>query len=264
MSVEPTKDFFQCPHCRKRYAASAKVQAASGRTVRCKACGEPFVIAIESLPKSETLPVVSTVAQQDVAEASQPVAQVSAKRRSAKQQPAAPTKEKGRSSALLWGVGVAGVLLVAGGVAFWWLQPSWFAPDQTFSQIPPQQPAVDDSPALPDAAEVADQLREVAVVDPASRDFYAAVGCREVAAQQWLNDYTLTHTRYKQHEFVRLLDQSSALTAQMHKRCRNLLLLRSVIGSAKEGKKPAWLLSDINALLHPVYNEDQIVGDTGL
>jgi len=248
-------DFFQCPHCHKKYAASAKAVAAAGRKIRCKSCEKPFVIKIESVEA----PVAAKVEKPTPAPAEK-------KRQKADPSRVVSPKAKEKSSVLRWTMALLGILLVGAGALFWWLQPA-----SSQKGVIPALPekgaptaAVDHGPALPDRATVAKLTREVAPIDPASRQFHAPIKCREVAAEQWLNDYTLTHSRYKQHEFVRLLDQSTALTAQMHKHCRNTLLLRSVIGSAKEGKKPTWLLSDIDALLHPEYNEDQIVGDRGL
>ncbi len=179
------------------------------------------------------------------------------------------------------------LLLVAGGAAGWWMQ--WQGMVDFSALLPGVTPREEEGgdtgngadsaltseerykmiaeaerkagEGLPSAEEVADLTREAPLPDPVALNFVVSPACRDAAAAQWVNDYTLNHTNFRQAEFVRLLDESITLTDQIHKQCRNDQLLRSVIASAKEGKKPLWLAPAINALLNPEYDPDKVVGD---
>lgn len=283
------RGYFACPHCHKKYAATEKARAAEGRRIRCKGCGQPFVLEIRTLPAA---PAGGSPPPQPPA--SRPGA--GQERRWEGEGPAAAAAPSDPSAA---GGGRRSpfgprlrlmplVVLFAGFGALvgWWLQQQglvdWPVLLGLRAPVPANGTGVDrasangaagagtdgyaaaqNDVALPDAAEVAEQTREVAPPDPAGLDFVVTPACREAAAAQWVNDYTLTHTLFKQQEFVRLIDESITLTDQVRKQCRNDRLLRAVIASAKQGRKPAWLAASIDALLNPEYDPDKVVGDLG-
>jgi len=246
--------YFQCPHFRKRYAASAKARAADGKRIRCKQCQELFTLTIVAASKPRR-PSPTPVQQPRPAVKTKKEPQ--AKRK--------PATKKTKRSYVQWGTVVLLCLVLAGSGSWWWLNRV----DQTDAITVPQKAieeknsaseVVDESPLI-SADKVKALTQEIQAPDPSTLNFAVSTACRDVAAAQWLNDYTLTHTRFRQAEYVRLLDESVGLTARLHKKCQNSQLLLSVIESAKMGKKPHWLAPLINKLIAPDYDSSKLVGD---
>ncbi|MES0371874.1 MAG: MJ0042-type zinc finger domain-containing protein [Mariprofundaceae bacterium] len=46
-------EYIQCPHCLKKYGVNDKIRGASGKTIRCKGCEEPFEITVFSTPSAQ-------------------------------------------------------------------------------------------------------------------------------------------------------------------------------------------------------------------
>jgi len=246
--------YFQCPHCQKRYAASVKARAADGKRIRCKACQEPFTLTIVSAHKPNRQPAKRIAKPKPRPAVAKPAAKP----------PVKLSNKRKRQSSLQLGSVLLLAALVLAGVGWWWLhsnvQPAVEASKDSIDKS--KVAAVDDT-TLPNAEQVKSVTTEVQPPDPSTLNFVVSNACKDVAAAQWLNDYTLTHTNFRQDEFVRLLDKSVGLTAQIHKKCQNNQLLLSVIESAKLGKKPIWLAPLINTLINPEYNSTKIVNDEG-
>ena len=51
--------YIECEHCQKRYPSNAKFEEAARREVkvRCKACGEPFLIVVYEVKDGKSQPV---------------------------------------------------------------------------------------------------------------------------------------------------------------------------------------------------------------
>ncbi len=256
--------YFQCPHCRTRYAATAKARAADGKRIRCKHCHEPFTLTIVAASRPRTPPPAT-----------------SAKKAAAKPRPnrvtpkPAAAKAKRGKPRSRFQFGAVILLLALLGYGGWWGNYYFLSTPATVTTEAEQQPRATEKQAkqqpapakeeapLVDPKVVKELTEEAQRPDPSSLNFKASQACRDVAAAQWLNDYTLTHTNFGRTEFVRLLDESVSLTEQIRKKCKNNQLLLSVIESAKAGKKPLWLAPLINALINPEYDSTKVVGDEG-
>ncbi|MDX8412717.1 MAG: hypothetical protein R8J85_01385 [Mariprofundales bacterium] len=250
--------YFQCPHCQKRYVASIKARAADGKRIRCKECQEPFTLTIVAAAKPK-LPSAKPKRPKAVEKPKPP-----APKRVAK-----PKPKVGKRSRAQWGPLLVLLLALVGSAGWWWMdiqkQLAKAEEKAAIAKLAAEAEAVDevDDHILPSAEEVRQVTQEVQHPDPSTLNFVVSGACRDVAAAQWLNDYTLTHTRFRQVEFVRLLDKSVSLTAQMKKQCQNHQLLLSVIESAKQGKKPIWLAPLIDTLINPEYDSVKMVNDDG-
>ncbi|MDQ6964450.1 MAG: hypothetical protein Q9M13_05965 [Mariprofundales bacterium] len=253
--------YFQCPHCHKRYAASVKARAADGKRIRCRECHEPFTLTIVAGARVKVARQQPSASVAKPAPRQQEKAPLPQKKNATKE--AVRQRASTRRSSIQWGTVLLMVLMVVGGGVWWFQDGNQQVAMEISSSADPYASSgltVDDT-ALPTAEEVKRVTQEVATPDPSTLNFVASSACRDVAAAQWLNDYTLTHTRFRQSEFVRLLDESVSLTAQMRKQCKNDKLLLSVIESAKLGKKPVWLAPLINTLINPEYDSSKIVDD---
>jgi len=253
--------YFQCPHCQKRYAASIKARAADGKRIRCKACQEPFTLTIVSAVKPK---------QPSAAKSKPKPRPPKAVEKTKTPAPKRVAKPKvGKRSRVQWGTLLILFLALVGGAGWWWMddqeQLAKAEAEAAIARLAAKEEVVDevDDHTLPSAEEVRQVTQEVQHPDPSTLNFVVSGACRDVAAAQWLNDYTLTHTRFRQVEFVRLLDKSVSLTAQMRKQCQNHQLLLSVIESAKQGKKPIWLAPLIDTLINPEYDSVKMVNDEG-
>jgi len=248
-------EYIQCPHCRKKYSVNDKVRAASGRTIRCKGCNEPFEITIFSSPTA------AAATEQESAAAEAPPNRAG-QQEGDSQQPSSPKpgrKISGKHLQLILTI-VLAIVLIAGLVTVIMLpdrkqeSPRIAAP---VVQIP--APRVKKADMAPPQEQKGEQERgqieeseaaRAAAPEPAPAPIEKVArseACRQAATDQWFADYMITHTAISGREYVRLLDQSSFYTEKVRTSCNDLHLAATITEAAGKGEKPEWIRAEIEA-----------------
>ncbi len=142
-------EYIQCPHCDKKYGVNDKIRAATGKSIRCKQCSQPFEIIIHNAnadPQPAPAPQPATPAP-----AAAPAADTSKEKAptddNQKNKPAAKkTKQPAkRNTQLIITIVLALLLIVAAGGGYIYL----YQPQLVAKLLGNQQPA-DKQAIIPD------------------------------------------------------------------------------------------------------------------
>jgi len=373
-------EYIQCPHCQKKYGVNEKVRAASGKTIKCKACKEPFEIVIFSTPapqtteqekdvKSETPQTTDsdTPLSNDAESASSDPEEASAsnapEQAESDDEPSSKKEKKEDDSnpkpLQLVYAGLLSLVLIAGLLFAYQLMtaPKTTAPIKSSAPVARMTPALpeiaqpsqdeakgnkeseeaassreataDEPSALPELDMSGDMLQREAekilqeellqddpvpqpevpgeeatakqpmdqaaeqsepqpgeteavetqpeaiddpvdesisetsvaensgqnetadriktLLDPDIGPEEASDKCKQVAADQWMIDYMITHGNVTGDEYIRLLDESSNKTEEVRSLCQSKYLAGNIAEAAKKNMKPAWIRPEIDA-----------------
>jgi len=245
-------EYIQCTNCSKKYAANDKVRAAAGKRIKCKACNQTFPIVIydsasdsgkpreQANPEAtlgwhpaKTMPATEKPkpTPSPKKDSEQPESEEGGDDELALLRAVAQKKNKQRQLYITIGLGLC--LLV--GVALLYLMGDG---DVVVAPVAPQ--------------ERARQQTEVVVNKDSDHD---SEQCRQAAAEQWMIDFRVMNTEYSSQEYVRMLEQSQAQSAQVREVCANVQVVAEILQSATAKQKPLWFAAEIRALQGDVYAE---------
>lgn len=276
-------EYIQCPHCLKKYGVNDKIREASGKTIRCKGCKEPFEITIFFTPSTQPSSEESSkTTEEKPPTTTEKSAEQDHEKNSSEQTKKSTGKKKSNKNLIqIIIASVLGIVLVAALViAYQFLnnplpieasQAPAPAPAQTEEEQSEEEPITTDQKIVekntPPAEEKREEQEEVLqsdeVVDPqeesspepetsdslAANKFHGPSNpsdeCKEAATNQWFTDFMITNGSMTGKEYIRLLDESSNQTEEVLKLCKDKYLASRITDAARLGKSPAWIETEI-------------------
>lgn len=258
-------EYIQCESCHKKYGVNDKVRAAAGRSITCKACGKTFEITIFETPSqaTENIDVHENEHQDNIKSESNKIKEQAPQHHNlesegdeklTKPQPQSDktiNHKKVLAKKLAPSV-ILGVAIIVLSFYFFYLDRhvdigQSFVATQTpkpLINIPDMgsnQPITQD-PKVNKKVETAIKIKKHQPRESLPES------CKDVAARQWLNDFTMFHGTPNTDDFVRMLDEGNKNTALMRKRCGSNDIVQEVLDTAKDGEPPTWLVKHIREL----------------
>jgi len=267
-------EYIQCTHCHKKYRVTDQVRAASGRVVKCKACGEAMKIVIFESP-ADVAPAAQVIDSQNIKHTDELQDSSPTPPKSRESKPDEKTLNDGRQRHAAAQVSqtagrkkkitlsaVLGGLIVAGSIYGFFQGRSHQANDLHHVAVLKQVSKADQKTAPSQAKVSHDNLPEqTAHSDIQPQDTainHNAVSyssaCKEAAARQWINDFTLSHGQQNGADEIRLLDQGVQNSALIRQHCGGSNVVFEVLQAAQKGVPPAWLAKTVS---------DMTAGDSG-
>lgn len=237
-------EYIQCSHCNKKYSLNDKVRAAAGRTIPCKGCGESFEIVLFETPTASAPEVSQPAVEKEpvkagVDETNDHKPQHKQKRRAQQKAELEPTKKKKTSPSMLLGIAI--VILSA----YLFYQDRSIDIGAPFVATEPAEPS--DYPSTPTGLVYKEEAPKSEPKIPAHKEFSEA--CKNIAAQQWVMDYTMMHGMPEKGEYTHMLDESMQNTAEIRKKCDGSNTVQEVLATATKGLPPKWLEKHVSALI---------------
>jgi len=246
-------EYIQCSHCHKRYRVNDQVRAAAGRMVTCKDCGNPTEIII--LEEPDPIGKKKPAAQESSPTKKQPTPLKKEEARGASQaekhdsqahavdstpERAEKSHRKITLSALL------GVCIVAASIYGFYQGRSPTLPNESATasnQSAEFQPRPTVSPMQ--AIESNPKTNDPALITAENPKGYSTA-CKEIAANQWILDYSISHGTPQGDEYMRMLERGVNNSAAIRTSCGGSRVVAEVLQTAKEGVPPEWLVQQIN------------------
>ena len=243
-------EYIQCSHCQKKYRVNDQVRAAVGRMVSCKDCGHPIeIVIIDSADeKKDQVENAAVEKDPDTAPDTEPKASIPSEgatsRASIAKASASLPPEKKRPKKLTISA-VLGIVIVAASVYVFYQgrnEQMTVLADSAAHQAEVTEEAPRDEPLSPAEPEE----KQVTTVDGQPKPF--SDSCKQIAASQWLIDYSMTHGTPKSDAYMHMLDQSVSNNAEIRKRCGAARVVSEIVKTAQKGVPPEWLIQQINEM----------------
>jgi len=263
--------YIQCPHCDKKYTASEKLCAAAGKNIRCKHCRQIFKIVIHDdniVVEQEDLPLAAehTAATIEPAadDAASPGEQADQKALpESNDEPEKSTKpvKKKFNIQLLISIILAFALLAVVTVAYlFFYQHELFEPSKAQDKkhiipgalikpvnitFPQQQPATTPEKSKPKAVLPLPHSKK-ATTSPEGRTIYSQ-HCKDSSADYWVRTRRLATGQLDTATYLELLNQNVNQADEIRRLCKDKLLITRITESAKTGRIPAWMKTEIQS-----------------
>lgn len=242
-------EYIQCSHCNKKYGVNDKIRAAAGRTIQCKNCGKSFEIEIFETP-SPSMPQTS---QPEHAKESKPEEKESkevikeetnnppiTKKKKEKVNPEPEPIEKKKFAPSM----ILGVAIIALSIYVFY-QDRHIDIGKPFVATETPRP----KPNNHSSAQSGEQEQPSIIKSKTIVHKKLSKACKDIAAQQWVMNYTMLHGMPESDEYIHMLDESTQNTAEIRKKCGGASIVQEVLATAKEGSPPEWLKEQVSKLI---------------
>ncbi|MDQ6957126.1 MAG: zinc-ribbon domain-containing protein [Mariprofundaceae bacterium] len=238
-------EYIQCSHCNKKYGVNDKIRAAAGRTINCKSCGESFEIELFETP-SPSIPQTSQLAHAEEKKSEEVMKKeennnppVTKKKKEKRNRESEPIERKKFAPSMILGVAIIALSIYA------FYQDRSIDIGQPFvaTETPRPKPSVNAPAQLGDQEQASIIGSKTIVYEKLSK------ACKDIAAQQWVMDYTMMHGMPESSEYVHMLDESTQNTAEIREKCGGASIVQEVLATAKEGSPPEWLKEHVSKLI---------------
>jgi len=238
-------EYIQCSHCNKKYASNDKVRAASGRSIQCKGCGESFKIVIFETPEASPKKPQAPTSEKSLEKAQ---AIVGKEKRKLKGKTLHKASRKFAPSAIL------GVLLIAISGYFFYLDRhvkmgQSFIPSATPVPKPKADPMPQQHTISKNDEHNATNTQSSKPIEPIKDKTKLSDQCKDIAAKQWLNNFTAMRATPNDEQFIRILDEGVKNSALVRKACGDPKIVYQLMISAQKGTPPLWLAERIDAMM---------------
>ena len=249
-------EYIQCTHCSKKYGINDKVRAAAGRSIACKGCGESFEIVIfetpsPSMPEKNQAAAKNEILEPTAKEAKNNNPQPERQETNSTQSEHKKTKvrqtktrlkdaeKKKLSPSMLLGVAIIAISV------YMFYQDRSVDIGQPFvaTEMPKPNPKPIEHVALAPEEVVPASAPKAFIHQELSE------ACKDIAAQQWVIDYTMMHGIPEKSEYVRMLDEGVQNTAEIREKCGSSSIVQEVLATATKGVPPKWLEMHVSALI---------------
>ncbi len=236
-------EYIQCSHCNKKYGVNDKIRAAAGRTISCKSCGESFEIVLFETPTASIPETNQTTAEKEQVEATTEKTnnyepQPTQRRKARHKTESEPTKKKRFSPSMLLGIAIVILSIYV------------FYNDRSVDIGQPFVATEMPKPSDNASAQSGGYQQEAPTAErkaPVPKKFSEA--CKDIAAQQWVMDYTMMHGMPEKNEYTHMLDESIQNTAEIRKKCGGASVVQEVLATATKGVPPKWLEKYVSKLI---------------
>jgi len=238
-------EYIQCSHCNKKYGVNDKIRAAAGRTIHCKSCGEPFEIELFETP-SASMPQTSQPAHAKEKKSEEVMKKdennnppITKKKKEKRSRESEPIEKKKFAPSMILGVAIIALSIYV------FYQDRSIDIGQPFvaTQTPRPKPSVHAPTQLREQEEVSIIESKAIAHENLSK------ACKDIAAQEWVMDYTMMHGMPEGNEYISMLDESTQNTAEIRKKCGGASIVQEVLATAKEGSPPEWLKEHVSKLI---------------
>ena len=276
--------YIQCPHCKKKYAASEKLSAAVGKKIRCKHCQQVFEIIIsddgiskdrQDIPsppdkKNNTTdtekPLETASANKSVSNNENPEEEVP--HDSGNDEPeekASPAKKKYKLQLFISiFLGIALLATITGAYLFLYHNELFHpSPQQDKKHIIPQQlvkpinitfakhqQTTEPKKTAPEPTKHKPVQPAPHISKPKSLldgPYHPSQVCKDSSAEYWFRTRIIASSKLDTTTYLELVSQNMDQANEIRRLCKDKSLLGRITESAKSGQIPPWIKTEVTS-----------------